>query len=177
MVLHHRQFPAETLDDSYRIFAKRLQQADYERHWKMGYKGPGFGSHVLAVVVKVLPKVGIISLLAIKIPEPKTEELYVKSVDHTVDAYIQILSRLRSDPGADLDLANLDLDTGEPVKPGVYRLTDKTYAQLLARLTSNPVRSIPEGVRRNILEFYADPEAPNTSRKTRRPGNAFGPNW
>lgn len=165
VVLHHRQFPAETPDDSYRIFAQRLRQADYERHWKVGYKGPGFGSHVLAVVVKIAPKVGKISLLAIKIPEPHTEDLYVKSVDHTVDAYIQILSRLRGDPDADLALANLDLDTGEPVRPGAYRLTDQTYEQLLARLTSNPERAIPQGVRRNILEFYADPNAPNYVKK------------
>lgn len=165
VVLHGGQFPAEMRDDSYRIFAQRLKQADYERHWKVGYKGPGFGSHVLAVVVKIVPKIGKISLLAIKIPEPRTEDLYVKSVDHTVDAYVQILSRLRSDPDADLALANLDLDTGEPVRPGAYRLTDQTYEQLLARLTSNPERAIPQGVRRNILEFYADPNAPNYVKK------------
>ena len=41
VVLHHRQFAADTPNEEYRLFAKRLQQADYERHWKMGYTRPG----------------------------------------------------------------------------------------------------------------------------------------
>jgi len=165
VVLHRRQFPADTQDDAYRIFSLRLARADYERHWKPGYKGPGFGSHVLAIVVKVLPKVGAISLLAIKIPTPTTEDEYIKSVNHTVDSFTQLLDRLRSDPHAGLALPNLDLDTGDPVKPGTYRLTDETYAQLLQRLTSEPDRAIPAGLRENILAFYADPNAPIYTKK------------
>lgn len=92
IVLHRHQFPPDTLNDSYRLFSERLQRADYERHWKTGYMGPGFGSHVLAIVVKILPKVGVVSLLAIKIPDQKTEDFYVASVNRTVDAYAEILS-------------------------------------------------------------------------------------
>src|SRR5579862_2667752 len=166
VVLHRRQFPADEQNDAYRIFSERLARADYERHWRPGYKGPGFGSHVLAVVVKLTPKVGVLSLLAIKIPTPETEGFYVSSVNRTIDAFTEILGKLRSDPHADLVLSNLDLDTGNPVKPGTYRLTDETYAQLLARLTSNPDRAIPEEVRDNILAFYADPSAPIYTKKS-----------
>jgi hypothetical protein len=165
VILHRSQFPADNADESYQLFLQRLQRADYERHWKPDYKGPGFGSHLLAVVVKILPKIGVISLLAIKIPVPQTEDLYVRSVDRTVDAYTAVLSRLRNDPQAGLSLQNLDLDTGQAVKPGAYRLTDVTYAQLLDRLTSHPDRPIPEALRRNLLDFYADPDAPNYTKK------------
>jgi len=165
VVLHRKQFPADQQNDAYRIFSERLQRADYERHWRPGYKGPGFGSHVLAVVVKLTPKVGVLSLLAIKIPTPETEAFYVSSVDRTVDSFDEILGKLRSDPHADLALPNLDLDTGNPVKPGTYRLTDETYAQLLARLTSRPERPIPAEVRANILAFYSDPNAPIYTKK------------
>ncbi|MFZ1206382.1 MAG: zinc dependent phospholipase C family protein [Candidatus Acidiferrales bacterium] len=165
VVLHRRQFPPDAQNDAYRIFAERLQRADYERHWEPGYKGPGFGSHVLAIVVKLVPKVGVLSLLAIKIPTPETEGFYVKSVNHTIDSFTEILDRLRSDPHAALALPNLDLDTGNPVKPGTYRLTDETYAQLLARLTSQDGRPIPAELQANILAFYADPDAPNHTKK------------
>jgi len=165
VVLHHRQFAPDSSNEAFRIFAERLKQADYERHWKMGYTGPGFGSHMLAIVVKIVPKVGVISLLAIKIPEPKTEEWYVESVNRTVDAYAEVLGRMRSAPDGDLDLQNLDLDTGKPVRPGSYHLTDQTYAQLLDRLTSRPERPIPAEVRRNVLDFYADPDGPNSTKK------------
>ena len=87
VVLHRHQFPPDTASDSYQLFAQRLQRADYERHWKLGYTGPGFGSHVLAIVVKIVPKIGAISLLAIKIPEVTTEDLYVNSLSaQPVDA-------------------------------------------------------------------------------------------
>jgi hypothetical protein len=168
VVLHHRQFTPDTANEAYRLFARRLQQADYERHWKTGYTGPGFGSHVLAIVVKIVPKVGLISVLAIKIPEPKTEDLYVASVNQTLDAYVQVLESMRkAQKGQEVDLAlqNLDLDTGKPVRPGTYRLTDETYATLLNRLTSRPERPIPAEVRHDILDFYADPDGPNSTKK------------
>jgi len=107
----------------------------------------------------------VISLLAIKIPETETENYYVASVNRTVDAYNELLARLRDTQHADLALQNLDLDTGKPVKSGTYRLTDETYAQLLNRLTSKPERPIPADVRRDILTFYSDPNAPNFTKK------------
>jgi hypothetical protein len=165
VVLHRRQFLADTPNDTYNLFAQRLQRADYERHWEPDYKGPGVGSRVLAIVVKILPKVGVISLLAIKIPVATTENLYVASVNQTVDSYAELLKQLQESPDADLALPNRDLDTGNLVKPGTYRLTDETYAQLLDRITSRAERPIPAEVRQNILDFYADPDAPIYTKK------------
>ena len=67
------------------------------------------------------------------------------------------LRQAMTDSGASLALANIDLDTGDPVKRGAYPLTDKTYAHLLARLTSKPERILPRDLKENILEYYADP--------------------
>ncbi len=62
-------------------------------------------------------------------------------------------------------LPNRDLDTGYVVKPGGYPLTDKTYAQLLHRLTRRPNRPIPPGIKRDIQAYYANPNAPITTKK------------
>ncbi|MGH9591353.1 MAG: zinc dependent phospholipase C family protein [Terracidiphilus sp.] len=62
-------------------------------------------------------------------------------------------------------LPNLDLDTGNVVRPGGYPLTDFTYAKLLHRLTRRPSQSIPPGIKRDILGYYADPDAPITTKK------------
>ena len=51
---------------------------------------------------------------------------------------------------------NRDLDTGRPVKPAGYRLTDDTYASLLHRLTATPTIAIPPGVQSELLAYYAD---------------------
>lgn len=62
-------------------------------------------------------------------------------------------------------LPNLDLDTGNVVKPGGYSLTDATYADLLHRLALHPEQAVPPGVKEDILAYYADPNAPITTRK------------
>ncbi|MBV9086060.1 MAG: zinc dependent phospholipase C family protein [Acidobacteriaceae bacterium] len=166
IVLHGGQFPPDRNDDAYRTFADRLSHVEYERYWKQPSNRPGFGSHVLAVLVKILPKIGAISDLAIKVPDSQTEELYIRSVNRAVDVFAQLLNDLRT--GNVLLLVNRDLDTGEVVKPGGYPLTDTTYAQLLHRIASKPDRVVPRGLRRDLLKYYSDPNAPIITKKDRR---------
>jgi hypothetical protein len=155
VVLHRHQFPPHPNDEAYRVFAERVGHTNYERHWAHAFKGPGFKAHLLAVVVLIVPKIGGASDLAIKIPTPDTEERYLRSVNHTVDAFRGELERLQVNSGEPITLANIDLDTGYEVKLGDYPLTDQTYAQLLERLTSTPERIIPAALKQNIMEFYA----------------------
>ena len=62
-------------------------------------------------------------------------------------------------------LQNRDLDTGRPVKPAGYRLTDLTYADLLHRLVQQPIAGIPPGIKTDILEYYANLDLPFATRK------------
>jgi zinc dependent phospholipase C len=62
-------------------------------------------------------------------------------------------------------LLNRDLDTGNPVKPAGYPLTDQTYAYLLHHLTLTPAVPVPEGVRDDILAYYADLSLPFDTKK------------
>jgi hypothetical protein len=62
-------------------------------------------------------------------------------------------------------LPNRDLDTGRVVQPGGYSLTDSTYAHLLHLLTRKPTDPIPAGIKEDILAYYADPDAPITTKK------------
>jgi hypothetical protein len=155
VVLHRHQFPAHPNDEAYRTFNERVAQTNYERNWKHANREPGFTAHLLAVLVLVIPKVGPASDLAIKIPDSKTEEWYLHGVNQTVDAFREVLDKLRYDSGAPLMLANLDLDTGHEAKLGTYALADRTYAQLLNRLTSQPTRRIPEDLKEKLIEYYA----------------------
>jgi hypothetical protein len=63
-------------------------------------------------------------------------------------------------------LINRDLDTGRPVKPAGYRLTDDTYATLLHRLTQTPTQSIPPGIKDDILAYYANPDLPFATKRS-----------
>lgn len=166
VVLHRHQFLPPPDDESYRIFAERVARTNYERRWKHTYHGPGFKAHLLAILVFIVPKVGPAADLAIKIPNHETEELYLLSVNHTVDSFNAALEKLGSEPKVLIALSNIDLDTGNHVKRGEYPRTDQAYANLLRRLTSVPDRTIPIDVQQNILAFYSasktalDPSSP-----------------
>ena len=62
-------------------------------------------------------------------------------------------------------LPNRDLDTGRVVQPGGYPLTDSTYADLLHRLTREPAQPIPPGIKEDVQAYYANPDAPITTKK------------
>jgi hypothetical protein len=155
VVLHRHQFPSHPKDEAYRIFAERVARTSYERQWKRAYRGPGFKAHLLAILVFIIPKIGSASDLAIKIPSVDTEEQYFRSVNHTVDAFRALLLQVNAD-GSVPAIANLDLDTGGRVKRGDYLLADQAYAALLDRLTSRLNRAVPEDLKQNIIEYYAD---------------------
>ena len=155
VVLHRHQFPPHPNTEDYRVFTERVARTNYERRWKQTFKGPGFKAHLLAILVFMVPKIGAASDLAIKIPTSDTEDWYLRSVNHTVDAFRGILDKLKADFDTPLALANIDLDTGNRVKRGDYPLTDDTYARLLKRITSNPERGLPRDLKENLLEFYA----------------------
>jgi hypothetical protein len=54
------------------------------------------------------------------------------------------------------------------VKPGSYRRTDATYAKLLHQVVSRPQMEIPLGLRQDVLAYYADPNAPISTKKDAR---------
>jgi hypothetical protein len=62
-------------------------------------------------------------------------------------------------------LVNRDLDTGNPVKPAGYSLTDQTYAYLLHQLTQTPTVPVPAGIKDDILAYYADMSLPFATKK------------
>jgi hypothetical protein len=75
----------------------------------------------------------------------------------------QNIPRETSDPNH--PLTNRDLDTGNPVKPAGYRLTDDTYAALLHRLVQTPAAPIPPGIKEDILAYYANLDLPFATKK------------
>jgi hypothetical protein len=154
VVLHRHQFLPHPDDEAYGVFAQRVAQTNYDRHWKKAERGPGVRDHLLAVLVWILPKVGPVSDLAIKIPTKQSEEDYLRSLNHTVDRFEETLHQLQNATNDPVDFANLNLDTGNPTEIGTYQLADEAHAQLLARLTSKRQRIIPADLKRQLVAYF-----------------------
>ncbi len=164
-IIHGKSFPQDAPTDSFRIYQDRLQAADFASTWNAYRRSPGFTTHLLALLIRIVPKIGSLSILAIRGPNEDTEELYTRSFNRTMEKYDGLLGQLRDQPLNQFTLPDLDLDTGYPVRPGSYALTDQTYAKLLHRLTAKPRQAIPDGLKRNILAYYADPNAPISTKQ------------
>jgi hypothetical protein len=132
-------------------FLYQLSKADYQKSWGSGYQQPGPGAHVMAAIFKVLPKVGPLRDIDFKEPTDKTENLYFKSVDQTVDQYGKALREVKN---SDLQTPEINLDTGQPTKRGAYPLADATYRELLDELAYDHFANVSDSLRDNILEFY-----------------------
>jgi hypothetical protein len=148
-------------------FLYHLSRASYQKEWGNGYRKPGFGTRVLAFVLRIVPKVGPFKALAFKVPTTQTEDMYVKSINKTIDDYS---AQLREQKAGELKLADMDFDTGRPTRAGEYSLADKTYAHLLDDLAKHNFDQASPDLRQNILSFYGDP---NTQVATKKNAKAW----
>jgi len=146
-------------------FLYYLSRADYEKDWGHGYRRPGIGAKVLAFCLKIIPKVGPFKAVGFKIPTVQSEGLYISSVDRTVEEYRALLQQVA---GPGLHLENRDCDTGNLTRPGEYALADQTYDKLVDRLSDQDFDRVLPELRSNLLSYYSEPEAPISTRKSRK---------
>ena len=161
-LLHRSHMPADPVGPESQKLDSEVAQIAAENDWDKYRKKAGIGTYTLAGFIFIVPKFGPLKLAAIKGPTAATEEEYVRSVNLSTDALSSAIARLVKPHQT---LPNRDLDTGSRVRPGGYRLTDDTYAKLLHRLVEDPHHTIPPGLKADIQNYYAHPEAPIDTKK------------
>lgn len=113
-------------------FVLILPRVAYEKEFGKDYRKPGACARVLGFFYKLLPKIGFLKPLAFKVPTPEAEKLFLDSLQRTrarFGAALQAVGR------GQLQLPNVNLDTGRPSAPGEYMLADETTRELAKRLS------------------------------------------
>ena len=154
LATHKVQLVKENPNFTKKKFLYNLSRAEYQRDWGNNYQRPGIGTRILAFILRIIPKVGPFKALAIKTPDAKTEDIYLKSVNTTVDQFKAYLVDVR---GGGLRLDNRDLDTGKPTAAGEYRLGDQAYLQLLDKLAEKKFSTVDAPLRQNLLAYFQAP--------------------
>jgi hypothetical protein len=152
--VHGKDMMRETPNLARQKFLYRLSRSDYDREWGKTYTKPGLGTRILSTLLRFVPKVGPFKGLGFNNPTPKTEDLYIKSINTTTDHYRALLQEVRA---GKLVLPDRDLDDGNVTKAGEYSLADESYANLLAKLSAHNFDRTSTQLRDNILAFYAAP--------------------
>ena len=149
---HKKELMRETPNFAKQKFLYRLSRSEYEKEWGKDYVKPGLGTRILSTLLRYMPKIGPFKGLAFNSPTPQTEDLYIKSINSTVDQYRAYLDEVRTDT---LVLPNRDLDSGNPTRIDEYSLTDETYDKLLGQLAQGKFDRTTPDLRDNILQFYS----------------------
>src|SRR5271157_3234047 len=149
---HRKELMRETPNFAKQKFLYRLSRSNYEKEWGKDYVKPGLRTRILSTLLRYMPKIGPFKGLGFNNPTPQTEDLYIKSINTTVDQYRALLEEVRADS---LLLPDCDFDSGNPTKAAEYSLTDATYAKLLAQLAKSKFDHTTPELRDNILQFYS----------------------
>src|ERR1700685_3844791 len=106
---HKKDLMRETPNFAKKKFLYRLSRSDYEKQWGKDYVKPGVGTRILSTLLRYMPRIGPFRAMAFENPTPQTEDLYIKSINTTVDQYRGFLLQVSADT---LVLPNRDLDDG-----------------------------------------------------------------
>jgi hypothetical protein len=136
-------------DRAHVVFAFR--PADYDKAYGHDYQKPGKLARFLAVVYRIVPKVGPLKPLAFKAPTPDVDRLFEASLSEAHARYSRLLRGVRSHS---LTLPNLNFDTGRAPKAGEYALADDTHAEWLEALSEHDFAGLSPPVRAAFEAFY-----------------------
>jgi Zinc dependent phospholipase C len=188
-LLHRRHEPPDPTTPEVVQLEREAAAVALDNNWQAYRHRAGIGTHLLAGLIFVLPKIGPLSLAGIKGPTAATEADYAHSVSVSTESMRRLLTRFtpvaarstnRRQPASTVTsspdlphtsrdaghpLSNRDLDTGRVVQPGGYPLTDSTYADLLHKLTQQPTQPIPPGIKTDLQAYYSNLDLPITTRK------------
>jgi hypothetical protein len=146
-------------------FLYNLSRASFEKRWGKDYRRPNFGEKVLALLFRLIPKIGPLKILTFRTPTPESEKMFEASFNATLDRYRGLLTELAT---GEVALPNDNFDVGARTEPGQYRLNDDTHAELLHRLAEQNFSGTTPELRTEIERFYSDPGSPNATKRNPR---------
>ncbi|HVO63007.1 MAG TPA: zinc dependent phospholipase C family protein [Terriglobales bacterium] len=165
LVAHEKELQKANPKFNRKEFRYRLSRKQYEREWGKHYQKPSLGTRFLALLLRIVPKVGPLRAMAFNTPTPKEQQMYLDSLRHTKEEYRAVLAEAWTQH---LNLPNKDFDTGKETRAGEYVLTDKTYARLLDELAKHHFVHLTPELRSDILEFYSNLNAPIATKHDKK---------
>jgi len=145
-----------------RKFLYNLSRASYEKNWGHEYLRPTFREKCAAFFVRLIPRIGPLKVLKLSRPTPETEHMFEASFNAALERYKVLLGQVRT---GQPDVPNQNFDTGESAPPGTYVMNDHAHAKLLEALAKQNFEGASAEVRAELLQFYADPNAPYATKR------------
>lgn len=147
-------------------FIYNLSRASFKKDWSGPYKEPGWGTKLLLLLIRLIPKIGPFKALAFRMPTPADETLFMSSFNATVQNYSSLIHAEES--SGKFGITNDNLDTNTVTGPGEYPLADETYAELVDRLSKNNFAHTTVQLKRAVLSYYSNLNANYATKKNKK---------
>ncbi|MCC3152096.1 zinc dependent phospholipase C family protein [Hymenobacter sp. BT770] len=139
-----------------REYLYRANRREFRKEFGTSYERPGLGARLVALVLKVLPKIGPLKTYAFTLPDAAGEAQFRRSYRAALAAYCALAQLQPTDTSKALPLLpDSNLDTGEPTQPATYALADATYAKWLRALYQHNLARTPLAVRHDLARYFA----------------------
>ncbi len=145
-----------------RTFHYNLSRSNYEREWGKNYQKPNLFERFLALLYKLVPKIGPLKVLQFKTPTPEAQHMFRDSFNATLDQYRRFIEAVRN---GRLDLPNDNFDVGETTGPGKYAMNDDAHAELLSKLAARKFVGISPELRDELVSFYSESGAAYSTKR------------
>ena len=148
-----------------RRFVYLLNRSSYERNWGNQYDRPTIGDEILAFTLKILPPIGPLRAVKLKMPTPTVEQLFMDSFNRSARQFSRDIDHAIDNS---LHLEPKNYDVGVITPAGAYRLEDKVQAYWLALLASKNFTSVTPAIRAELLHYYGNLDAPIATKNDRK---------
>jgi hypothetical protein len=148
-----------------RRFIYIMRRSSYERDWGKQYTPPSPGERTLAILLKLVPPIGPLRALTLRMPTPEVEKLFMDSFDRSAKQFGEAIDQAMD---GNLRLEPKNYDVGVVTLAGQYRLDDNVQAYWLNLLAKKNFSSLTPAIRSELLRYYSDPNAPIATRKDKR---------
>lgn len=145
-----------------RSYVYNIRRQKYFKEFGRERDKAKLGESILAFLIRIAPKWGPLKILKFRIPGEEAEKMFLESFDQTVMKYRHEISGA---PNGNIELSNIDWDTGKKTMQGEYRLADKTYSDWVMKLKEKNFETVTSSIKRNILAFYKNYPTSNTGEE------------
>jgi hypothetical protein len=145
-----------------RKFIYIMSRSRYEQNWGKQYDRPTVGDQILSLLLKVLPPIGPIRAVKLKMPTPAVEKLFMNSFDRSAHQLSRAIDHAM-DQSLQLDSKNYDVGVVTPA--GVYRLDDDVQAYWLDLLARKHFTTVTPAIRTELLAYYSNLDAPVATKR------------
>jgi hypothetical protein len=137
-------------------FLKAMSRSDFEKQFGKAFREPGYFARFIGVLGNLVPNIGPFARLPYKPLPDKVKQLYIDAFHKASEQYAKELAVVAT---LNPRLANLNLDTGQPVRAGEYSPADKAYAQLLRLHAKDHFARMPKPLAASMVGHFQNRDA------------------